>query len=327
MEERVMKKNMLISLAILGVTNAVAYDTSYNIEQGNGERANSEMMMLVPTHVMAINKAPMPMPERYGRERMQAPSNTLTVQERAYLERQLQELALKRNSLYSEYQSFMPKVVQNKFAGPMTVLQKKTIESAQDFNLFKKIVTPSTDITTPYGEYTLLMQVASLDVVKYLVNECRADINEAVWQNQWGHYVTALDCFNYSYTQSPSTVTASVISFLKQVGAKTAGQLGFWSIYFGDYVVSSQLPAIEDVLSEQKMVSVQNELAQVSEECEEIEFKLRYFTPENFREPLHPSWGRKGMPSKEPINTERELAYEEYLEQQKALNRSVTTKK
>ena len=48
------------------------------------------------------------------------------------------------------------------------------------------------DQTTP------LMQASTLAQIKKLV-ESGADINAAIWQSNWGHYVTVLD--NYVYWQ------------------------------------------------------------------------------------------------------------------------------
>jgi len=150
-------------------------------------------------------------------------------------------------------------VFYNRFAGPMTELQKEIISASNNIANFKELVKPGDDVTTPYGEYTLLMQVASLKAAKYLVNECRADINEAVWQAQWGHYVTALDVFQWGFNNTKNPVykanLKAILSFLNGKQAKSAGELGFWSHYFGDYVVSSQLPAIQDALNPKKKTS------------------------------------------------------------------------
>ena len=288
-----MKKNMLISLAMLGglgVTTAIA-------EEMYAPWFHEDMPVTGnPVEPMGMQFMLSPVVDR--------PTNTLSAADRLKLEGELKAARLKIETLRSEYQAQIPTISMNKFEGSVTVEQKKVIASAKDLAVFRKIVTPKTDITTPYGEYTLLMQVGSLDAIEYLVNECHADVNEAVWQPTWGHYVTALDCFTYSHAHSPSPVSASIIAFLtsKQVNAKTAGQLGFWSNYFGDYVVNAQILEIQKRLALEE--NQPKELMEAIKEVRELEFKLGYFNfrPGQYRGPVR-IWERRG-PIERPMNRE-----------------------
>lgn len=85
----------------------------------------------------------------------------------------------------------------------------------------------------PADQYTPLMMSSSLEQVKDLVNNKRVDINAATWQYDWGHYVTALDCFMYNYNLRHSPEDLAIINFLQSKGAKSAGDLPGWSNFSG----------------------------------------------------------------------------------------------
>ena len=72
--------------------------------------------------------------------------------------------------------------------------------------------------------YTPLMEASSLAETKELVKN-GADINALIWQYDWGHYVTALDCANYNYGLKPTDDNLARVKFLEQMGAKSARQL------------------------------------------------------------------------------------------------------
>ena len=79
-------------------------------------------------------------------------------------------------------------------------------------------------------QYTPLMKASSLAETKELVKN-GADVNEAIWQYDWGHYVTALDCANYAYRLNSTVDNLARVNFLmsRGVNAKTAVQLGLGS--------------------------------------------------------------------------------------------------
>jgi hypothetical protein len=83
-------------------------------------------------------------------------------------------------------------------------------------------------------QYTPLMMAPSLAVVKDLVNNKQVDVNAATWQYDWGHYVTALDCFKYAYNLRHSDEDLAIINFLEtKHHAKSAGDMPGWGTYSG----------------------------------------------------------------------------------------------
>jgi|GEM_PF-4812702 len=143
------------------------------------------------------------------------------------------------------------------FPEKLTTSQQRVVEAlAKGKYDLPSLVRPGDDVTTPYGQYTLLMMVSGdLGSAKYLIEQCHADVNEAVWQPRWGYYVTALDTADWGWNPKEHTTQENeahdaALNYLKSKGAKPAGNLGFWRDFFGDYVVSSRVPAILKELHE-----------------------------------------------------------------------------
>jgi len=102
------------------------------------------------------------------------------------------------------------------------------------------------DATTP------LMQASTLDQIKKLV-EGGADVNAAIWQSEWRHYVTVLDNCIYWQQQTPSSELQAIIDYLKSVGAQTAGKSPYYTNNSkGDLVSGSQMGlTVEEMLAAQ----------------------------------------------------------------------------
>lgn len=231
-----MKKNIFLSLALLsslGVTTVIAYSGG-SAERGEirykptmyykeiiphlGDRPNPLQPFippLIPPHIPQHNR----------------PTNPLSTAD---------QLKAAQKAL---------KALTPSFEKLVTAEQRKILVLMANGNLaaFKKVVTPKTDITTPYGEYTLLMFASTVEIAQYLVEECKADINEAVFEPKYNGYVTALDCIQ---TRSPQTkVDKNIITYLIKKGAKNARQgLGLYS-YVGDYVLSTQIQEIKNAIN------------------------------------------------------------------------------
>ncbi len=96
------------------------------------------------------------------------------------------------------------------------------------------------DATTP------LMQASTLVQIKKLV-EGGADVNAAIWQSEWGHYVTVLDNCMYWQGKTPPTNSQAIanlqaiIDYLNGVGAQTAGRSQYYKNNIGDLVSGSQM--------------------------------------------------------------------------------------
>jgi hypothetical protein len=314
-----MKKNIFLSLVLLsslGIKTAIA-----------GEGKTLETKSIPIRNLIALEGNPSVVDSDvregyvyYGRPHFKSLLDERLQEER--LEVQFQGCFSQLKKLQSSLPISINKFTTDKITGS----QKKIVSEASNIANFKKLVKPGDDVTTPYGQYTLLMQVASLDAAKYLVNECRADINEAVWQSKWGHYVTALDVLQWgvNYTKSPSYKAnlQDILSFLKSKQAKTAGELGFWSIYFGDYVVSSQFSAIQDILNHPNLLSNYKHLAPLSKQCRKLEKQLsdlensQTHTPISLRRKpvLHePMAHIEKVPMNTTYSQERESSYLEGL--------------
>lgn len=171
----------------------------------------------------------------------------------------------------------MPQWVRQQRFAPVTSFQKQVtdvIYQHKGLDAFKALIKPGYDVNKPFGEYTLLMMSSQQPALaKYLIEECKADVNESVWQPGWGHYVTALDCCESwdptKHTTKENADRAAAQAYLISKGAKKSGDLtagaflkgvnkkdrglNFWDAYFGDYVLSSQIAEVLTILLERKI--------------------------------------------------------------------------
>ena len=90
-----------------------------------------------------------------------------------------------REGIYHPYATFKP----------LTTEQKNILALMESgaSDTFKTVIKPGDDINTPYGNYTLLMLTTLPTLFEYLANNCKADINEVVWEDEKNLYVTVLE--------------------------------------------------------------------------------------------------------------------------------------
>ena len=192
---------------------------------------------------------------------------------------ELKKLEQQRDAIYKELDAVWHKretMASTRFNQVPSKLQRAALNvlakgSAADMH---KLVQLGLDVNMPIREYTLLMQTSDREMMKCLIEECHADINEVVWQPRWGHYVTALDCSNWASFQSKeeAAIQAKVSAYLKSKGAKTAGELGFWSDYNGDYVLSSE---------DESIISFRNTVAALNSKLATVWSQIEKLTGEN----------------------------------------------
>jgi len=127
------------------------------------------------------------------------------------------------------------------------------------------------DATTP------LMQASTLDQIKKLV-EGGADVNAAIWQSEWRHYVTVLDNCIYWQQQTPSSELQAIIDYLKSVGAQTAGKSPYYTNNSkGDLVSGSQMGlTVEEMLAAQAAAATKAKTQAISlkDEIQNLQNKL-----------------------------------------------------